>query len=316
MRPVTVSDFIRAESDLYFSRTVTEGAFARLMHRREVASVERQTVVRMNRDTLYSSGVFDLEAAPLLITMPDPGRRYMALQGISEDHYTPGTVYAPGRYRYRQEELGTRYIFLAVRTLVDPRDPEDLRAAQALQDAITVEQARRGQFEVPKWDPKSQDAIRRTLAMLAGHIGAHHGRLMFGAKDEVDPVLHLIGTAIGWGGNPESGAVYVGVVPKLNDGRTVHRLTVGDVPVDGFWSVSVYNADGYFEPNPQGAYVINSITAVRDADGSVTIQFGGQPGESANYLPIMPGWNYTIRLYRPRREVLAGDWTFPEARPV
>ena len=40
-----------------------------------------------------------------------------------------------------------------------------------------------------------------------------------------------------------------------------YRLTVRDVPVDGFWSISVYNADGFFEPNERGAYSVNNITA-------------------------------------------------------
>ena len=105
-------------------------------------------------------------------------------------------------------------------------------------------------------------------------------------------------------------------MPEANDGTIEHRLTVGQVPVDGFWSISVYNANGFFEANRLDAYSVNSVTALRDADGAVTVQFGGRPGEAANYLPIMPGWNYTVRLYRPRREILDGSWTFPLARPV
>jgi len=35
-----------------------------------------------------------------------------------------------------------------------------------------------------------------------------------------------------------------------------------------------------------------------------------------NCLPIMKGWNYTVRLYRPRAEILNGKWKFPEAQPV
>ena len=31
---------------------------------------------------------------------------------------------------------------------------------------------------------------------------------------------------------------------------------------------------------------------------------------------MMDGWNYTVRLYRPRDEILNGKWKFPEARPV
>ena len=86
------------------------------------------------------------------------------------------------------------------------------------------------------------------------------------------PIKHLIGTAAGWGGNPDKDATYIaGNVPK-NDGTTVYRLRVKDVPVNAFWSVSVYNAAGYFEKNPYNAYSLNDITAKKDADGAVTIQ--------------------------------------------
>ena len=81
---------------------------------------------------------------------------------------------------------------------------------------------------------------------------------------------HLIGAASAWGGNPEKDALYLNVVPANNDGNTVYRLNVKDVPVDGFWSISVYNAKGYFEPNPQNAYTLNNITAKANADGSVS----------------------------------------------
>ncbi len=133
---------------------------------------------------------------------------------------------------------------------------------------------------------------------------------MFGRREDVDPVRHLIGTAAGWGGLPDAEATYVGVFPNLPVGT--YDLTVGDVPVDGFWSISVYNAEGFFEPNEQGAYSVNNITAARNDDGSVTVRFGGA-GDNA--LPITEGWNYIVRLYRPRPEILNGDWTFPSLAP-
>ncbi len=87
------------------------------------------------------------------------------------------------------------------------------------------------------------------------------------------------------------------------------------MPVDGFWSITLYNAEGFLVKNDRDAYSFNSITAKNDADGSVTIQFGGRDDNSANCLPICPGWNYMVRLYRPRPEILNGTWTFPEAQP-
>jgi hypothetical protein len=130
-------------------------------------------------------------------------------------------------------------------------------------------------------------------------------------------VRHLIGSATGWGGNAPEVATYLTVVPVKNDGKTLHRLTIkGDVPVDAFWSISVYGADGYFHKNDRDAYSINSVTAKRDGDGSVTIQFGACDGKTPNCLPITPGWNYWVRLYRPRPEILHGEWVFPDAQPV
>jgi hypothetical protein len=126
----------------------------------------------------------------------------------------------------------------------------------------------------------------------------------------------LISAATTWGGNPKKDAIYLNFTPTKNDGQTIYQLTVKDVPVDGFWSVSLYNAQGYYEKNEHDAYSLNNITAKKNDDGSVTIQFGGWDGKTPNCLPIMPGWNYTVRLYRPREEILDGSWKFPEAQPV
>jgi hypothetical protein len=78
----------------------------------------------------------------------------------------------------------------------------------------------------------------------------------------------------------------------------------------------VYNAKGYFEKNEYDAYSVNNITAQKNNDGTVTVQFGGCDGKVPNCLPISHGWNATLRLYRPRAEVLNGSWTFPALQPL
>jgi hypothetical protein len=69
----------------------------------------------------------------------------------------------------------------------------------------------------------------------------------FGSRQQTDPIAHLLGTAAGWGGLPNDQALYLGVEPGLPARH--YRLKVGAVPVRGFWSVSVYNRDGYFQEN-------------------------------------------------------------------
>lgn len=314
--PVTVDNFIRAESDGYMAGLLGGAPLGTMHHQREIASVDEQPVIRYNRDVLLSSGVFDLEAGPVTITLPETGNRFMSILVISEDHYNPIAAFGGGTYRLTRENVGTRYAEVALRTFVDPMDPKDMAAAHALQDAVKIDQpGGSGTFEVPNWDQTSQKRVRDALLVLAATVADFKGA--FGKKGEVDPIRHLIATASGWGGNPESVAVYLNVTPPHNDGRTVYRLDVpANVPVDGFWSVSLYNAQGYFEENPYGAYNLNNATSRKNADGSVTIQFGGCNGQIPNCLPFMQGWNYIVRLYRPRAEIVDGTWRFPEAKPL
>jgi hypothetical protein len=236
------------------------------------------------------------------------------MQAIDQDQYTSEVVYGAGAYTITRETIGTRYVLMAVRTFVDPSDPKDLEQVQALQDAMKAEQKSVGSFHVPRWDGVSQKAVRNALLELGRTIP--ETKRMFGRRDQVDPVRHLIGTAMAWGGNPEQDALYLTVTPRDNGGTTAHEIVVREVPVDGFWSISVYDADGYYRANEAGAYSLNNLTAKRDADGAVTIRFGGADASALNRLPISPGWNYTVRLYRPRQEVLDGSWKFPEAQPV
>ena len=86
-------------------------------------------------------------------------------------------------------------------------------------------------------------------------------------------------------------------------------------PVDAFWSVTVYNADGYLEANDLGVNSYNNHSAVANPDGSITIHFGGDP-DGVNYLPISAGWNYGIRMYEPDQSILDGSWVFPRIVPV
>lgn len=249
--PVGVDNFVRAESDLYLGKMVASGSLGRFVHSREAVAIDAQNVVRMNRDTLYSSAVFDLEAGPVTITLPEAGGRFMSMAVINEDHYVPLVTYGAGRQTLTKEAIGTRYVFVAVRTFFDPADRKDLEKVHALQDSIAVSQAKVGEFVVPKWDPASQAKVREALEVLGSTIPDYNQS--FGPKGAVNPIHHLIGTATGWGGNPAKDAIYLGGVMPENDGKTIYRLKVGEVPVNSFWSVSVYNADGYFQKNPYDA---------------------------------------------------------------
>jgi hypothetical protein len=314
-RLVTPESFPRAETDLHFSTVVKDGGLGKFGHQRAPAGVDKQRVVRVDRDTLSSTAVFDLDAGPVTITLPDAGKRFMSMQMIDEEGYTPEVVYGPGSHTLTKDEIGARYVMAVVRIFVGADDPKDIDAVKALQDAVRVDQpGGPGAFQTPNWDASQQAEVRTGLVVLALTLPDTKG--MFGRRGEVDPVRHLIGSATAWGGMPEKDTLVLGVTPDRNDGKTVFRFEAKDVPVDGFWSITVYNERGFFEPNPQHAYALNSVTAKAEPDGSVVVQFGGCAGTVANCLPTPPGWSYLARLYRPRAAILSGEWTFPQPKAV
>jgi hypothetical protein len=95
---------------------------------------------------------------------------------------------------------------------------------------------------------------------------------MYGANEnQVDPVRHVIGSAMLWGGASEKDALHLPITPERNDGTAIYRLPVREVPVDGFWSVTVYNGEGYIEANQFEAYSLNSYTAIKGPDGPQSV---------------------------------------------
>lgn len=316
---VNVENFVRAESNRMFAALRRDaGAINTWVHYRGIAPVDHQNIVRQNRDTLYSAAIVDASAG-FELDVPETDGRYLSVMVVDQDHYIEHIVHDPGRHRFAPDDVATQFALLGVRILVDPDDPDDVRTTNELQDGLAISAGSDDEFHLPDYDATSLDTTRNALLTLARGVAGFDR--MFGSRSSVDPVRQVIGAAAGWGGLPEYEAFYENLDPGLPVGD--YELTVRDVPVDGFWSVSVYNADGYFEPNELGAYNVNSVTATRDADGAVTIRFapadaaseaGGDGGR--NVLPIVDGWNYMVRLYRPRAEILEGGWRFPAVRPV
>ena len=176
-----------------------------------------------------------------------------------------------------------------------------------------LKQTDSGSFEIPKWDPVSQKAVRDALISSPPRCRNSRG---CSAPKQHRPDTTADRSGHGMGRQSRNRCH----VFQLPPGRTT---TAPPGTGSGWarsrrrlWSVTVNNKDGYFSPNPQNAYSLNNVTAQRDPDGTITIQFGGRDSESANCLPITPGWNYLVRLYRPHEAILNGEWTFPEAQPL
>ncbi len=309
---VNFDNFVRAATDIELDKYVSlAGGVNRFFHFREPTPVDNQPTVRMNRDTLYSAAIINISEGAKL-KLPDVGERYMTAMVVNQDHYINAVLSGGGTFNLDMDTFETPYVIVFVRTLVDAADPGDIAAVNAIQDQMVIEAASSKAFIPPNYDEDSFETMVSTLLTLSPFVpDSFH---MFGARDKVDPIRHLLGTAGGWGGLPESEAFYLNVAPGLPPGE--YKIEVpADVPVGAFWSISLYNAEGFFVPNDHNAYNVNSVTGVRDINGLMTVHLGSCDDGRVNCLPIMEGWNYTVRMYRPGQEILKGTWTFPEAKP-
>ncbi len=309
---VNVDNYVRAETAAQFDRFAKmAGGVNKWAHNRTPTPLEKQNVIRMNRDTLYSFALVDISKGATL-TLPDPGKRYMSMMVVNEDEYINKVYHKGGVYKLTTTEFDTPYVVLVGRTLANPVDPDDIKTANALQDQMKIEAASAKPYSHPNYDKKSYEATYKPLLELSK--GVPDTRRMFGKKEEVTQTRHMLGAAFGWGGLPVYEAYYITKNEPRKAGK--FQLTVKDVPVDGFWSISIYNKDGYFEKNKFNSYSINNVTAKANKDDSFTVNFGGCEDGRANCLYVMDGWNYAVRLYRPHKEIQEGKWTFPEPQPI
>lgn len=312
---VSISNLVRAETDHMFRTNMDNLGLAvgELGHMREATTPDNQPVIRMNQDTLYSAVLLDL-SEPVEVTLPDADGRYISMHVINQDHFMYAEA-TPGTYQITEEDLGTPFGFIAFRTFVDVTDPDDIAAAQAAQDGIVVSGGGTGPFEAPNWNTEQLAVARQAVSDLA-LLGTDSARAFGRTKNDVDPVQYLVGALSGWGGLPPEAAIYLLEAVDANDGETPHAVTVKNVPVRAFWSVTVYNGSGFLEANDLGVNSYNGNTAEAAEDGSVTLHFGGCEDGRKNCLPITPDWNYAIRLYEPEEAILNGSWTFPRIEPV
>ena len=309
---VNVDNFAKAETDMQIGRMLQGTKNVNTWnHVRQPTPLDKQNVIRMNRDTLYSFAIVDISEGAT-VTLPEVGDRYMSMMVINNDGYINKVFHGGGAHELTMEEFDTPHVVVAMRTLVDAGDEADVKKGNALQDKMKIEAASAKPWVMPNYDMDSYKATYEPLLELSKGVGGTDK--MFGKKEDVEPMRFVLGSAFGWGGLPVEEAYYLNVSPDLPVGE--YQINAKDVPVDAFWSISVYNKDGYFEENDLGVYSVNNISGTPNEDGSFTVNLGGCEDKRVNCIPLTDGWNYAVRLYKPRAEILDGSWTFPSAEPV
>ena len=308
---VTPETYIRAESDRQFGVIAKmAGGVNRFYHFRRPTPLDKQNVVRMNRDTLYSMGIVDTSKGAT-ITVPElPRDRYVSVYLVDNDHYCPFVIYRAGTHELPR---GTQYLGLGVRIQVfNPKDEDELALINKLQDQFIIKANSAELLPEFTWDIESLQALTDRYEKEFAQYSSFKG--MMGPRGQVDEKTRHIAAAGGWGLFPEWDATYLNYSGG-HDYRVCHQATY-QVPENGaFWSITVYGNDGFMKSDNN---IVNSSNMKLNADGTFTVYFGAAEtcGEVPNRLDTTEGWNFAMRIYRPGKSVLEGAYKLPAAKPV
>ena len=189
-------------------------------------------------------------------------------------------------------------------------------------------------FDPTSFDPSALDEIeagaaaaREAITANLAHLGAHaNGWTLATEAIGVYGNAYLKRATIALGGlgaNPPEDAIYPLLLADANGNPTngehdyvVHFDADKLPPVDAFWSITMYDSEGFQTANELNRFAIGDRDALSyNPDGSLDIYIQHSnpgPDRESNWLPAPKGpLGITMRLYAPKSEVLNGTWTPP-----
>jgi hypothetical protein len=307
---VTPETYIRAETDRQFGVIVKmAGGVNRFYHFRRPTPLDKQNVVRMNRDTLYSMAIVDTSKGAT-ITVPEfPNDRYVSVYLADNDHYCPFVIYRSGTHELPGD---TQYLGVGVRIQVfNPKDESEIALINKLQDQFIVKANSAEPLPELRWDLESLKALTAQYEKESTQYSSWKG--MMGPRGKVDEKIRHIAAAAAWGLFPERDATYLNYSGG-HDHRVCHKATYQVPENDAFWSITVYGNDGFMKSENN---IVNSSNVKLNADGTFTVYFGSAEtcGDVPNRLDTTEGWNFLMRIYRPGKSVVEGAYQLPAVKP-
>ncbi len=284
---VTQENFPTAYSNLRMGAVVERaGGVNKLIEMPTPSSnPEEQLVVRMNRDTYYSSAVLDV-SEDAYVTIPETDR-YVSIQIVDENHETQPMIYGPGRHKITAK---TDHAFIIVRALDD-----DARRN------LLIEAKSSKPFVMKEWD---MDSFKKLEAEgNAVFVTGYDQSKAFGSQETGQTTyMNYIGAAGGWGGAMVVDNIYQS--SGYLDIEGCYEMTFPDPKDKYFWSATVYNANGYMFNDV--ANISSEMDPVINKDGTITVRFGCD--DMPNNLPIREGndtgkFNVVMRHYGPSDNV-------------
>ena len=315
-KEVTAADYPTAESSRQFLEKQSAVGVNNFLHLRELTPTDKQTVVRMNRDTYYSLAVVDVSKGATL-TLPEvPEGKYLSAQIVTENHRPYPMFYGAGDH-----ELTTHtgnHVFVIVRLDATFSQEE----ANAIQDQMRITANSANPFKAEPVDEASfrevEEALKARMLDIVERDGVNALVGCFTSPNDASNELftqekYEACAAVGWGGAQIVDNIYElsGAYPA----DVCHQATFEDPGNAAFWSVTVYNGEGFMFNDVANA---SSDTATPNDDGTFTVSFGCGP-DAPNNIPTANEsgvFTLTMRHYRPSQRVIDGYRIVPTVKAV
>ena len=154
---VTQDNFPQAYTSMRFGAIIKKANGVNKFFEMPVPSSvpEEQFVVRMNRDTFYSTAIVDMSSGSVYVTIPETDQ-YVSTQIVDENHETQRMIYGSGRHKLTAK---TDHAFVIVRALED-----------VARRNLVIEAGSAKPFVVKEWDMESFRAVEK-----AGNIDCENG---------------------------------------------------------------------------------------------------------------------------------------------
>jgi hypothetical protein len=287
--PVTLKNYVVAESDWYFTGVQQKTGVNVWMHD-EPVSKDKQQVIRSNRDVVYSIAIVDVSKGATF-TVPKSDE-FQVIHIIDEAHLFHQVVLNGESLEVNADDIEGEYVYLLART----RDNGDIADTKARQHALKFEAKANRAYKTKGFAEKEVIDFREELVrqVNAGEqpIAAHDA---FGKTlADVNPHNYLYAAAYGWGGLPMTTAQYVPL--QITSGQCqswIFPKPALDWDNNGFMSATFYGADGWIKVDDF------YIPHTQMKDNGDTVSFTTNCKVGTGNATVEKGGNLLIRMYLP-----------------
>ena len=296
---VTEDNFLVAEADRYLAEQQELAPVNQWEHKFKLMTYLTQSVVRQNRDTLYSKSIVDVsKGATFSVEKSD---QYQTLHVLDSNHREIFVLYSNSDKRSITIDMSDlskgagEHVYVILRTAMPNGESKEAYAvANKLQRSAKIS-AKSNKPYIPKGF--NQELREATRLALEPKILTLYFPNAFGPVGAQNITKHdaALGVGIGFGGFSTLKAHYKVLLAEDRSGAC--QTMTFDAPKfkkNGFFSITTYGPDAYIHADK---YAINMSEMEQDKDGRYTVNFNCKGAK--NNLEVMKDWTGALRMYRP-----------------